>query len=564
MKIESQDETVEQLLKRHQFFIPRFQRAYSWEGEHVSEFWNDIIANLSDNYFIGSMVAYEVGRSKLAVVDGQQRLTTITILLCAIREGFKKIGELDLAEGLQAYIAQKTRDNKTAYVLQTETSYPFLQEEVLKDGPADAPYDVGHEEQAIQKAYDIFCQNIASELDDALSNKEQTTEDNLKDARAWLKVLRDTVFDLNVIMVTLDNEDDAYLIFETLNTRGKDLALADLLRNHFTKFIRTNDDVDQAKEKWNRVLDTIQGSTVTLNPDTFIVHSWQSRYDFVTKAKTFQKVKGRVVEANARAHLDRFMSDAEHWRSIFDPEFSWTKAEKEVSRSLSALRVFKVVQPTPGILSLIRAYRDKHIKYRTLRDALSEIEKFHFSFNAITSSRSSGGISGMYSLLGRQIFESSDANVVSHILSEFRGKLRDREVDKNEFDVAFSQVIHTKAHSSQKPLVQYILRKVAAHEKQTFIGETDDLTIEHLLPQSAIKADGDEKVIGQIGNLVLVDAETNNLLSTNNFTQKRSILKDRGYRLPSIFDGESKLTKELIELNTLRLSELAREQIWKV
>jgi len=564
MKIESQDETVEQLLKRHQFFIPRFQRAYSWEGEHVSEFWNDIIANLSDNYFIGSMVAYEVGRSKLAVVDGQQRLTTITILLCAIREGFKKIGDLDLAEGLQAYIAQKTRDNKTAYVLQTETSYPFLQEEVLKDGPADAPYDVGHEEQAIQKAYDIFCQNIDLELDKALSNKEQTSDDNQKDARLWLKVLRDTVFDLNVIMVTLDNEDDAYLIFETLNTRGKDLALADLLRNHFTKFIRTNDDVDQAKEKWNKVLDTIQGSTVTLNPDTFIVHSWQSRYDFVTKAKTFQKVKGRVVEANARAHLDRFMSDAEHWRSIFDPEFSWTKAEKEVSRSLSALRVFKVVQPTPGVLSLIRAYRDAHIKYRTLRDALSEIEKFHFSFNAVTSSRSSGGISGMYSLLGRQIFEASDANEVATHLTKFRAKLREREVDSSEFDVAFSQVIHTKAHSSQKSLVQYILRKVAAHEKQTFIGETDDLTIEHLMPQSEIKADGDEKLIGQIGNLVLVDAETNNLLSTNKFAQKRSILQDRGYKLPDIFEGEGKLTKELIELNTLRVSELAREHVWKV
>ncbi|MEL7092836.1 MAG: DUF262 domain-containing HNH endonuclease family protein [Pseudomonadota bacterium] len=564
MKIESHDETIEQLLKRHQFFIPRFQRAYSWEGEHVSEFWTDILANLSDNYFIGSMVAYEVGRSRLAVVDGQQRLTTITILLCAIREGFKRIDALDLAEGLQAYIAQKTRDNKTAYVLQTETSYPFLQEEVLKDGPADAPYDVGHEEQAIQKAYDIFIQNINDQLQEILSNREHDPETNTKKARDWLKVLRDTVFDLNVIMVKLDNEDDAYLIFETLNTRGKDLALADLLRNHFTKFIRSNDDVDQAKEKWNRVLDTIQGSTVSLNPDTFIVHSWQSRYDFVTKAKTFQKVKDRIVNENAKAHLDRFLSDSEHWRSIFDPEYGWKKIEKEAARSLAALRVFKVVQPTPGVLSLIRAYRDGFIKYKTLRDALSDIEKFHFTFNAITSSRSSGGISGMYSLLGRQVFDASDPHKISNHLADFRQKLRDREVEDSEFDVSFSQVIHTKANSSQKSLVQYILRKVAAHEKQMFIGETDDLTIEHLLPQSTIKSDEDAKVVGQIGNLMLIDAETNNLLSSNDFSQKRAILSDRGYKLPELFDGEKKITRDLIELNTLRISEMAREQIWKV
>jgi hypothetical protein len=564
MKIESHDETVEQLLKGHQFFIPRFQRAYSWEGEHVTAFWNDIIDNLSDNYFIGSMVAYEVGRSKLAVVDGQQRLTTITILLCAIREGFKAIEDLDLAEGLQSYIAQKTRDNKTAYVLQTETSYPFLQEEVLKSEPADAPYSVGHEEQSIQKAYDIFRENISEKIATAMSNKEQSEEDNKIDARQWLKTLRDTVFDLNVIMVTLDNEDDAYLIFETLNTRGKDLALADLLRNHFTKFIKNSSDVDQAKEKWNKVLDTIQGATITLNPDTFIVHSWQSRYDFVTKAKTFQKVKGRVVKQNAKAHLDRFLSDATHWRSIFDPEFTWTKQEKGVARSLEAMRIFKVVQPSPGILSLIRAYRDGRIKYRTLRDTLSEIEKFHFSFNAVTSSRSSGGISGMYSLLGRQIFEAGDPNQIGLHIADFRQKLRDREADSNEFDVGFAQINYTKAQSSQKSLVQYILRKVAAHEKQSFIGETDDLTIEHLLPQSTIKTKEDAQVIGQLGNLILVDAETNNMLSTSNFARKRDILVDRGYTIPEIFEGKSKLTKKLIEMNTQRIAEMARQHVWKV
>ncbi len=255
------------------------------------------------------------------------------------------------------------------------------------------------------------------------------------------------------------------------------------------------------------------------------------------------------------------MSDAEHWRSIFDPEYSWTKKEKEVSRSLYALRVFKVVQPTPGILSLIRAYRDGHIKYRTLRDALSDIEKFHFSFNAVTSSRSSGGISGMYSLLGRQIYEASDTNKAATHLSKFREKIRYREVDGNEFDAAFSQIVHTKAQSAQKSLVQYILRKVAVHEKQTFIGETDDLTIEHLLPQSAIKSDSDVKMVGQIGNLVLVDAETNNLLSKDNFVKKQEILQKRGYKLPEIFIGKRNLNKELIEQNTLRISKLAREII---
>lgn len=564
MKIESQDRTVEQLLKSNTFVIPRFQREYSWESDQINQFWNDVIENVSESYFIGSMVAYSVDRSKLAVVDGQQRLTTITILLCAIRDGFKTIGCHELANGLQAYIEQKNRENKTEYVLQTETSFPFLQEEVLKNSPADAPYTIGREEQSIQRAFSIFKENISNKIDEFLSNKEQIKEVNVDDASKWLSQIRDTVFDLNVILVTLDNEDDAYLIFETLNTRGKDLALSDLLRNHFAKFMKPESGVDQSTLKWRKVLDIIDNSSSTPDPDTFIVHSWQSRYDFVTKAKTFAKAKQAINKKNAKSHLDRFVTDAEQWRSIFEPEFMWNKVEKPVARSLTALRIFKVVQPTPGILSLVRAYRDDLIRLKVLRDAIEKIEKFHFSFNAITSSRSSGGISGMYSSFGRQVFGANDSNEIGLAINDLTEKLRERRVPDTEFDAAFGQVIYTKLHSSQKSLVQYILKKVAQHEGQTTIGDTDDLTIEHLLPQSKRQDGTSEHIIGQIGNLVLVDQKTNELLSTNDFKTKKSILIDRGYKLPQKFLDTSDLTEELLAENTQRISQLARDAVWRV
>ena len=124
MKIESQDKTVEQLLKASTFVIPRFQRSYSWEQDQISQFWQDVLDAYGSAYFIGSMVVYEKGRSSVAVVDGQQRLTTITILLCAIRDAFNSLGETNLANGLQAYIEQRNRENQTEYVLQTESSFP--------------------------------------------------------------------------------------------------------------------------------------------------------------------------------------------------------------------------------------------------------------------------------------------------------------------------------------------------------------------------------------------------------------------------------------------------------
>lgn len=564
MKIESQDHRIDELLRGSTFVIPRFQRPYSWEAEHISSFWSDVLTNLGESYFIGSMVAYKVARSELAIVDGQQRLTTITIFLCAIRDAFKKIDKEDLALGLQAYIQQRDRSNEIVYVLKTETSFPYLQEEVLKDSPADVPIKIGREEEAIHRAFNTFKRNIDEKVSEFLSHREQTSEQNHLDAAKWLELLRDTIFDLNVIFVTLDNEDDAYLIFETLNTRGKDLALSDLLRNHFARHLRPKGGVDQTNLKWKEILDTIQTAPGNLDPDNFIVHSWQSRYDFVTKAKIFPKVKERIVKKNANGHLDRFVSDASHWRSIFDTDYAWSKSEKEVAKSLSALRIFRVVQPAPGILSLIRAYRDKIIRYKTLKNVISNIEKFHFSFNAITQSRSSGGISGMYSSLGRSIFACDDANEAGVAISELTEKLREREVASSEFDVGFEQVYFLNHATSQKALVQYILKKIADHEQQPTIGDTEDLTIEHLIPQSFLGDEYHEDTIGCLGNLILVDAKTNVELGDKPFSKKRDILIKAGYKLPEAFLEMNELSADAIWDNTSRISEIARNEVWKV
>ena len=170
----------------------------------------------------------------------------------------------------------------------------------------------------------------------------------------------------------------------------------------------------------------------------------------------------------------------------------------------------------------------------------------------------------MYSSFGRQVFESTDSNSVGRAVTDLVGKLRDREAAKSEFDAGFEQVIYTKTHSAQKTLVQYILKKVAMFEGQPFIGETDDLTIEHLISQSSGKQGREESVIGQLGNLVLVDSKTNEMLSTNDFKEKRQILVNRGYKLPKELMLAEALTDEVVAENTARISAMARDTIWKV
>jgi len=113
-------------------------------------------------------------------------------------------------------------------------------------------------------------------------------------------------------------------------------------------------------------------------------------------------------------------------------------------------------------------------------------------------------------------------------------------------------------------LVRYILLKIFSYEGMSAIGESSDLTIEHLHPQAKIDGEFTAGIVGQVGNLVLVDPKTNEELGTKPYKEKMKILIDNGYKLPDEFLEVDALSPELISNNTLRISELARTKVWRV
>ena len=232
MKITCLDKQIDKFLAESFYRIPRFQRPYSWDRTNIEEFWNDTVKENESQYFIGNFVVYD-DKTAMGVVDGQQRLTTITLVLCALRNAFEKEGLSDLAKGIHGLIERTDISNQLFYVLQTETSYPYLQEHIQKFG--DDPgveADAGPEEQLIKQAFEYFQDNI----DIVVSNLNSLP--NLSDRRKKSRIeeeltkIRDKVLSLKLIFTSLDNDEDAYVIFETLNTRGKDLTLSDLVKSH--------------------------------------------------------------------------------------------------------------------------------------------------------------------------------------------------------------------------------------------------------------------------------------------------------------------------------------------
>ena len=153
MKIESIDQDIRNLLSSGYYRIPRFQRPYSWTRENIQEFWDDIVKDAPENYFIGSMVVFKSGSQRYGVVDGQQRLTTITILLAVLRNRLNELGFADLAQGIQNLIERKNIDNKPEFILATETSYPFFQDHILKFGKPEVAVIEMREEENLRGAF---------------------------------------------------------------------------------------------------------------------------------------------------------------------------------------------------------------------------------------------------------------------------------------------------------------------------------------------------------------------------------------------------------------------------
>ena len=377
MKIESRDRTVKDLLSSGYYVIPRFQRPYSWDIENISDFWADVAENQSE-YFIGSMVVYQL-LGRLGVVDGQQRLTTIMILLASLRDTLEKNGFSDQASGLHKLIERENIENKLEFVLNTQTSYPFLQDNVLSAKSQSIPAKVGIEEESIKAARIHFNRKL-NELVDEIENNEaipKAKKQSRKKER--LLQLRESVLSLNVILITLDSEEDAYLIFETLNTRGKDLALADLVKNHLAKHLKTkNQSLDGLSLKWTKMRETIEGKR-ELDTDTFLYHWWLSKYEYTAQKNIYKEFRRKIGKANALATLDELSSAADQYRAINDPPFAnWEKQRAQARSSLEALNLFRVRQQMPLSVALLRAYESKHLNLSQFSGALQQVERFHF------------------------------------------------------------------------------------------------------------------------------------------------------------------------------------------
>ena len=241
MNVEARSQKIENILKKGVFVIPDYQREYDWDNSEIDEFIEDIEEiKTNESYFIGHMVLEgDFNGNIFNVIDGQQRITTITIILSVIRDLFYANNETDLADGLnENYIFGKDRSNKLYIILENKMPYPVLQAYV-QSVPSEKDLSVKpikSGEKRIIKVYDklkkLFETKTISELEE----------------------FRDKILDLEVIFVAVSDEVDAFTIFETLNATGKDLTPMDLIKNQIFKLYPRQPHIDEPNDSWKIIL----------------------------------------------------------------------------------------------------------------------------------------------------------------------------------------------------------------------------------------------------------------------------------------------------------------------
>jgi uncharacterized protein with ParB-like and HNH nuclease domain len=561
------------------YVVPRFQREYSWGEDEVTELWRDLVSSIlmkeskleNQEYFIGSLVLVGEDKStEFKIVDGQQRLTTITMLLSALVDSFREIKRDDLARGLYAFIEGRDVSDKQFFKLENENPKPFLQNSIQNF--QKVPARPGSEEESnLLNAFVFFAKRLQK---NSLAKEfgpfwETCKADEPTKYCSILEALRDQALTfLKTIYITVGNEDEAYTIFETLNARGMNLSPVDLMKNEIFKVLADEHPVDAAKFKWKSLHSTLAAREERIDIDIYVRHFWLSKYEFTTEDKIYKSFKRKTNSDKAliKAFLDDIVQEADYYKKITMPlSTDWKQQEeKSIFDSLSALNIFKVTQVRTFLLALL-AQRDKKLLDLTdLKECATALENFHFLFSAITSSRASG-LESKYSKYARSLRSCKDAKASRDVLKDLREDIKQKVPALETVREGFKALVFTNEETRYKKLIQYLFRRWEIFLRKTNELEPAQITIEHVVPQSDAKL---AHCVGSIGNLLPLGGTINNLADAKDFTAKIALFKQSKLSIVAEFVKRFQAKKEWSEgdINdrTVEIADLAFTKIWKL
>lgn len=569
MNIKPQDKTIKELLlSGRQFIIPRFQREYSWDKKNYKEFLDDMINCLIindgkisfDQYFLGTMLfvgdCFEGDKSEIDVVDGQQRLTTITILFSALSDRFLQIKQETLSTQIFKYIMTTDDDGNDVRIIKSKTHYPFFSFYIQDRKKENKQTPSSEEEQCIKETYEYLYNSLAEEkLRSFLKRKYGNDEIDQLEYLDILKAVRDQVLNTTFVSISTKERKQANMIFEILNAKGKNLSDVDLIKNKIFELVDDTEPADYAAEKWKSIKSILNARNVDVGFVQFYRYFWISKYKKSSVNRLYDDFKS-IIKPKSKDRYKLFLKEIEDTAKLYvkvvSPQRSDFQDRKEYFGLIQSIKVlsdyFNIVQVRIALIALIEAKEKGIISLKQLKSTVYELENFHFSYNAICS-KPTNKLEKIYSTFSISLRSCNEKTEAKQIINDLIDKLNKIYVPYQEFESEFINLTYTKRNSTDNMTTKYIINKIASYYEKKEIFE-DDGSIEHILPES------DDTKNNNIGNLILLEQGLNKDADCLEYIDKITVYKKSSYKwIKEFVDNNAEWSYDKIQERSKKLSE---------
>lgn len=499
--------TAGSLLSTSTFEVPIYQREYAWTSDEVEEFWNDLRSGLGEQpYFLGLVILTKEGE-RLHVVDGQQRILTLTMLAAALRQEAIAAKREALAERIQSdflrAIDYETDATDPRVVLSDSSDNQTLQ--AILNGALESAagnLDLGDDDSVSEKmksAYRLLSEKLHTDL----------SSDPFKRLGVWTDFITNRLY---FAVFIHPDPASAYKVFEAINTRGRDLTTADLLKNYVLSQTASSQK-QQRYEQWQRIADQFP-SEGTNSFVQYIRHVVTVRSGHILPKDLFDYLARRGAYASkSPPGIDELLQLLERnlplYGQMIDPTGSGP-ADPDSLRVFSALNSLGVISVRP----LLLAVQSLENPAAAARDVLRLVVR-----RIVVGNLGTGNVERRFSEAARKVHELRDWK------SAF-GELEDLNPDRDEF------VGQLAKRSYNKSTLSFLRKSIVALE----IAPELDGTLHFIRPRNAPEWGGfeDEDLtywVSTVGNTILSKQQR----------RARTALTWQGFKtamLPTSVDGE--------------------------
>lgn len=550
--------------ERRNFKVPDHQRDYAWPIDAVEQFLEDIETALTNNesdYFIGLIVLVEPteGDDSWKILDGQQRLATATMVYSAIRSWLKENGfDRDALKIQERYIGiselgeEHDRPRITLNVKDRETFESLVVNQVseayLEEAREKLPKN-----SSMKKLVEasITCRKFVAKTAKAASEQKHIQASQLFKLADYL---RDNV---RLAFMDVNSSGNAYIIFESLNDRGIDLSVLDLVKNYI--FGKAGVDLEKVQYNWIKMTSTLGDRKA----DDFLKVFWTSRYGRVQRGTLFDKIKTKYPAKENAIQLSQELTEAIEYYVALDSYDSdvWSDHSEQSRQYMATLNLLAGTQVRPIVLAALYKFPPEKVE-RLLRWLVTLIVRFQ----TIGGGRT-GRLEQYCTSVAPRVF-SGDLKTPQMIWDQLNVIVPKDSDFKNDF-AEYSETTAAKARYILSQLEQIRWKELNPGKEMGKIPIHDPniLVLEHILPKNPsddwkdVLTDKNilQDCLSNIGNLCLLNKKENKKVGSKGFMQKAStIYKESDLILTSDLAAYySNWDRSTIEQRSKQLTELA-------